>query len=105
MKTLSKLTLIAGGLLATSVAFADSDATTIKTRSVEAAQADLMRDWNYRPGAGEQPAGTVRTRTNADAYADLMRDWEGATRKDAATEAQRPAFSRNTDAMKNPGRS
>lgn len=105
MKILSKLTLIAGGLLATSVAFADSGTTTIKTRSVEAAQADLMRDWNYRPGASEQPAGTVRARTSADAYADLMRDWQGATRKDAAAEAQRPAFSRNIDAMKNPGRS
>jgi hypothetical protein len=108
MKTLSKLTMIAGGMLAASVAFADSGvttATTIKTRSVEAAHADLRRDWSYRPGAGEQPAGTVRVRTSADAYADLIRDWQGVTKTNAAAETPRPAFSRATDSMKNPGRS
>jgi hypothetical protein len=104
MKTLSKLSLIAGGMLVASVAFADADAaTTIKTRSVDAAHADLMRNWSY--SGGEQTGGTVRVRTKADAYVDLMRDWEGETKKNADAETQRPAFSRSTDVMKSSGRS
>ncbi|MEX0960176.1 MAG: hypothetical protein WDZ63_12880 [Burkholderiales bacterium] len=106
MKTISRFTLIAGGMLAASVASAQSDATTsIKTRSVEAAHADLMRDWSYRPAADELPGGLVRVRTAADAYADLIRDWQGVTRKNAAVEARRPAVSRTANVMNNSGRS
>lgn len=106
MKTISRFILIAGGMLAASAAFAQSDATTnVNTRSAEAAHADLMRDWSYRPAANEQPGGSVRVRTAADAYADLIRDWQGVTRKNAAAEVRRPAVSRTADVMNTSGRS
>jgi len=44
----------------------------IVTRSVDDANADLMRTYKTHGG---QPAGTVRTRSADDAKADLMRDW------------------------------
>jgi hypothetical protein len=56
-----------------SVPLAVFAADSIKTRSPEAAQQDLMRDWNAKPGS--QAGSTVRSRSEQDANADLMRDF------------------------------
>lgn len=48
-------------------------ADSIKTRSPEAAQADLVRDWNAKPSS--QAGSTVRSRNQQNANADLMREY------------------------------
>ena len=71
MKKLSKILVVAGFVLgvASTASFAGGN---IVTRSVEDANADLMRTYKTYGG---QPAGTVRTRNAEDAKADLVRDW------------------------------
>jgi hypothetical protein len=59
--------------LCTSASFVVLAADSIKTRSPEAAQADLVRDWNAKPST--QPGSTVRSRNQQNANADLMRDF------------------------------
>lgn len=46
--------------------------SAVRFRSQEAAQADLLRDWNAKPG-GEK--GVVGRRSENAMYKDLMRDW------------------------------
>lgn len=60
--------MLAGGVYA--------DGTKIMSRSPEAAQADLVRDWNFNGGGAAVP---VRERTKAEMQADLVRDWNGPT--------------------------
>lgn len=48
-------------------------AADVSTRSVEEAQADLMR--TYKSAGGEP--GRLTSRSSKDAYADLVRDWDG----------------------------
>jgi hypothetical protein len=71
MKKLSKIFVATGFVLgvASTASFAGGN---IVTRSVDDANADLMRTYKTHGG---QPAGMVRTRSADDAKADLMRDW------------------------------
>ena len=71
MKRISKVFVLSGFVLGltSAAAFAGGN---IVTRSVEDANADLMRTYETHGG---QPAGTVRTRSAEDARADLIRDW------------------------------
>ena len=71
MKKISKVFVVSGFVLGltSAAAFAEGN---IVTRSVEDANADLMRTYKTHGG---QPAGIVRTRSAEDARADLMRDW------------------------------
>jgi hypothetical protein len=48
-------------------------ADTINTRNPDAAQADLMRDWNAKPAA--KPGSVVRSRNQQNANSDLKRDF------------------------------
>jgi hypothetical protein len=66
----------AAALLAAGVALAAG--TEVVTRSVEDAQADLMRTYT---SPGGQPAGQIKTRSADERYADLMRDWDGKQTK------------------------
>jgi hypothetical protein len=70
MKNLSKVLVASGFVLG--LASASTLAGGIVTRSVEDANADLMRTYKTYGG---QPAGTVRARSAEDANADLTRDW------------------------------
>lgn len=85
MKLNGKLSL-AGGVailvLASQASFAGGN---IVTRSVEDANADLMR--TYRSHGG-QPAGIVRARSADDAKADLMRDWSAKASTDMGAAVQ-----------------
>ena len=91
MKLNRKLSL-AGGVailvLASQVSFAGGN---IVTRSVEDANADLMRTYKSHGG---QPASIVRARTADDAKADLMRDWSAT----ASTETGAAVLARSEDA-------
>jgi hypothetical protein len=71
--------------LTSAAAFAGGN---IVTRSVEDANADLMRTYKTHGG---QPAGTVRTRSAEDAKADLMRDWnaKSSNAEGAAVQARK----------------
>ncbi len=71
MKRISKVFVLSGFVLglASAASFAGGN---IVTRSVDDANADLMRTYKTHGG---QPAGMVRTRSAEDAKADLMRDW------------------------------
>lgn len=71
MKAIAKVAL-AAALSATAFAGAASAESTIYTRSADAAQADLVRDWSFNGGGNP---GVVRQRTKADMHADLVRDW------------------------------
>jgi hypothetical protein len=66
----------AAAALAASVALAAG--SDVATRSVENAQADLMRTFT---NPGGPPAGQVKSRSADQAYADLMRDWDGKLTK------------------------
>lgn len=59
--------------MCTGVSTAILAADTITTRNPDAAYADLMRDWNAKPG--NQPGAPVRMRNLQDANADLIRDF------------------------------
>lgn len=79
-------TMLAAAVTATlfaGVAVADDAKPRIYTRSVEAAHADLVRDWNFK-GAGTP--GVVRQRTRAEMQADLVRNWNGPSKADVAAE-------------------
>jgi hypothetical protein len=67
-------------LLAAGVALAAGTAAV--TRSVEDAQADLMRTYT---SPGGQPAGQIMSRSADECYADLMRDWDGKLAKAQGT--------------------
>ncbi len=83
MKTVSKLVLTGAvaSMFVAGAAFADG--SKIVTRSPEAAQADLVRDWNFTGGGTAVP---VRERTKAEMQADLVRDWNGPTKAQIAAE-------------------
>jgi hypothetical protein len=70
----------AAALLAAGVALAAS--SEVATRSVEDAQADLMRTFTSQGGP---PAGYVKSRSADECYADLMRDWDGKLTKAQGT--------------------
>jgi len=88
MTTITKLA-IAAAFAATAFAGAASADNTIYTRSPEAAQADLVRDWSFNGGGNR---GVVRQRTSSEMRADLVRDWDA---KKVATEENRQIHSRN----------
>lgn len=71
MKRITQVLVVSGFVLGltSAAAFAGGG---IVTRSIDDANADLMR--TYKTPAGP-PAGTVRARSAEDAHADLMRDW------------------------------
>ena len=62
-------------LLTAGIALAGSE---VVTRSIEDANADLMRTYTT---PGGPPAGQVKSRSSDDAFADLMRDWDGKLTK------------------------
>lgn len=68
-KNFSLATGVAILALASQASFAGGN---IVTRSIDDANADLMRTYKSHGG---QPASIVRARTVDDAKADLMRDW------------------------------
>jgi hypothetical protein len=83
MKTVSKL-MLAGAIASMFVtAGAYADGPKIVTRSPEAAQADLVRDWNFNGGGTAVP---VRERTKSEMQADLVRDWNGPSKATVASE-------------------
>jgi hypothetical protein len=57
-----------------------ADGAKIVTRSPEAAQADLVRDWNGPSKAtiASEERSFPQTRTAQQAYDDLMRNWNWA---------------------------
>jgi len=85
--------VLAGAVAATTAfagaAFADG---TIYTRSADAAQADLNRDWNFNGGGN---TGIVRQRTQSEMQADLVRDWNGPS-KAAQQEVKGTLHTRST---------
>ena len=81
MKKILVLTSAIAAMLAAGGAFADG--SKIMTRSPEAAQADLVRDWSFTGGGSPVP---VRERTKAEMQADLVRDWNGPSREQMAAE-------------------
>ncbi len=85
MRTFSKL-MWAGAVASLFVAGgAYADGAKIMTRSPEAAQADLVRDWNFNGGGAAVP---VRERTKAEMQADLVRDWNGPSAAAIAAESK-----------------
>ena len=77
MKTVSKLVLTGAvaSMFVAGAAFADG--SKIVTRSPEAAQADLVRDWNGPTKAqiAAEEKSVPQTRTAQQAYDDLVRNW------------------------------
>lgn len=85
MKSFSKL-MWAGAVASLFVAGgAYAEGTKIMTRSPEAAQADLVRNWTYNGGGAAVP---VRERTKAEMQADLVRDWNGPSAAAIAAEGK-----------------
>ena len=66
-------TLIGSMGMAALITAGSALAADVGTRSVEEAQADLMR--TYKSAGGEP--GKLTSRSSKDAYADLIRDWDG----------------------------
>lgn len=87
MKRISKVLVLSGFVLGLTSA-ASFAGGNIVTRSVEDANADLMRTYKTHGG---QPAGLVRTRSAEDAKADLMRDWnaKSSNAEGAAVQARK----------------
>lgn len=85
MNTVTKL-VIAGAFASTAFAGAALAEGTIYTRSADAAQADLVRDWNFNGGGN---AGVVHQRTQAEMQADLVRDWQGPSKAAISAETTR----------------
>jgi hypothetical protein len=93
MRTVSKL-MLAGAVASMFVtAGAYAEGSKIVTRSPEAAQADLVRDWNFT-GAGVSIP--VRERTKSEMQADLVRDWNGPSKATIASEEKSIPQSRTT---------
>lgn len=86
MKRISRVLVLSGFVLG--LTSAASFAGGIVTRSVDDANADLMRTYKTYGG---QPAGIVRTRSAEDAKADLMRDWnaKSSNAEGAAVQARK----------------
>jgi len=86
MKKLNNVLVMGGFVLG--MASATAFAGGIVTRSVEDANADLMRTYKSHGG---QPAGTVKTRNAEDAKADLVRDWnaKSSNAEGAAVQARK----------------
>ena len=91
MKAITKLAL-ASAFAATAFAGAASAEGNIYTRSADAAQADLVRNWNFNGGGN---AGQVRQRTKSEMQADLVRNWNGPS-KAAAAEEKGTVYTRST---------
>ncbi|MEX0959814.1 MAG: hypothetical protein WDZ63_11060 [Burkholderiales bacterium] len=74
MKTGRNGKWLAGSVMALSAVILATSAIAgeIRSRNVEDAQADLLRDWNAKDSG--QKGSLVRSRSQEDAYADLMRD-------------------------------
>ncbi len=89
MKRISKVFVLGSFVLglASAASFAGGN---IVTRSVEDANADLMRTYKTHGG---QPAGMVRTRSAEDTKADLVRDWnaKSTNAEGAAVQARNSA--------------
>lgn len=85
MNTVSKLMLASAVSSMLAVGGAYADGTKIMTRSPEAAQADLVRDWNYQGGG---TAVQVRERSKAEMQADLVRDWNGPSKASVDAEGK-----------------
>jgi hypothetical protein len=83
MKAVSKLMLAGAVASIFAAGGAYADGTKIMTRSPEAAQADLVRDWNFTGGGKPVP---VAERTKAETQADLVRDWNGPSKAAIAAE-------------------
>lgn len=81
MKT--KLMLAAAVAAMTLAGGAYAGGPNIVSRSPEAAQADLVRNWSFQGGGTAVP---VRERTKAEMHADLVRDWNGPTKEQVAGE-------------------
>lgn len=77
MKAVSNLMVAVAVTSVVAAGSAMADGTKIVTRSPEAAQADLVRNWNYNGGGTAVP---VRERTKAEMQADLVRDWNGPSK-------------------------
>lgn len=93
MKTVSKL-MLAGAIASIFAAGgAYADGTKIMTRSPEAAQADLVRDWNFTGGGKAVP---ILERTKAEMQADLVRDWNGPSKAAIAAEEKSIPQTRTT---------
>ena len=82
MKTVSKL-ILASAVSMFVAGAAVADGAKIMTRSPEAAQADLVRDWSFNGGGAAIP---VRERTKSEMQADLVRDWNGPSKAAIAAE-------------------
>jgi len=93
MKTVSKV-MLAGAVASMFVAAgAYAEGSKIVTRSPEAAQADLVRDWSFTGGGTAVP---VRERTKSEMQADLVRDWNGPSKATIASEEKGIPQSRTT---------
>ena len=93
MRTVTRL-MLAGAVASMFVtAGAYADGAKITTRSPEAAQADLVRDWNFTGGGTAVP---VRERTKSEMQADLVRDWNGPSKATIAGEDKSIPQSRDT---------
>jgi len=53
--------------------FASQSNLPLASRNQEAAQADLVRDWNAKPSS--DAGATVKQRSDNAMHKDLMRDW------------------------------
>jgi hypothetical protein len=60
--------------------FASQSTLPLASRNQEAAQADLVRDWNAKPSA--DAGETVKQRSNTAMHKDLIRDWSAAKPED-----------------------
>jgi hypothetical protein len=67
-----------GAVAALAAGVALAAGSEVATRSVEDANADLMRTYTT---PGGPPAGQVMSRSADECYADLMRDWDGKLTK------------------------
>ena len=77
------MSMFAGVVAAMAMAnSACAEGPQIVSRSLENAQADLVRDWNFKGGGTPIP---VRRRTRLEMQADLVRDWNGPSKEAVAT--------------------
>jgi hypothetical protein len=85
MNTVSKLMLAATVASLVAAGSVSADGTKIVTRSPEAAQADLVRNWTSTDTGTAVP---VRERTKAEMHADLVRDWNGPSKESMSAEVK-----------------
>jgi hypothetical protein len=94
MKTVSKVMLASAIASMLVAAGAYAEGSKIVTRSPEAAQADLVRDWSFTGGGTSVP---VRQRTKSEMQADLVRDWNGPSKATIAGEDKSIPQTRTTE--------